>query len=100
MSFPLQSPNGFPYWEKDPDAVKDYTLDWSAWLNGDAIQSSAWVMPAGLTLNSSTNTTTSTTAWISGGASVLGTLVKVTNRITTAGGRTEDRSFELKIKEQ
>lgn len=99
MSFPLQSPNGFPYWEKDPNAVKDYTLDWSAWLAGDTISTSTWTVPAELTLASDTKTGTTTTVWLSGGGAV-GNFRKVTNRIVTVGGRTEDRSFELKIKEQ
>jgi len=27
---------------KDPDAVLDYSVDWSKWLAGDQIQTSAW----------------------------------------------------------
>ena len=29
---------------KDPDAVLDYSVDWSKWLAGDQIQTSAWLV--------------------------------------------------------
>lgn len=83
---------------KDPNAVLDYALDWTKWLNGDTIATSEWTVPAGLTLNSHSNTTTRSTAWISGGSA--GQSYTVANRITTAGGRTEDRSFILAIAER
>lgn len=100
MSFPLQSPNGFPYWEKDPSAVKDYTLDWSAWLVDDTIVTSTWTpSDSNITVDSSTKTLTTTTVWVSGGGAV-GAYRRVTNRIVTSAGRTEERSIEFKIKEQ
>lgn len=27
---------------KDPDAVLDYSIEWSKWLAGDQVQASAW----------------------------------------------------------
>jgi hypothetical protein len=83
---------------KDPNAVLDYVLDWTKWLNGDTIATSTWIVPPGLTLNSHTNTTTRSTAWISGGSA--GQSYTVTNRITTLGGRTEDRSFIIAVAER
>ncbi len=83
---------------KDPNAVLDYSVDWSRWLDGDTIATSVWTVPAGLTKVSDTNTTTKTTAWLSGGAADQS--YTVTNRITTTGGRTEDRSFILKVEER
>ena len=86
---------------QDPDAILDYTRDWSTYLSGDTIATSEWIVPAGVTLgtggNAPTNNTTSATAWLSGGTS--GEVHIITNRITTAGGRTDDRSFLLTIKE-
>lgn len=90
---------GEPPWlptPKDPNSVLDYQFDWVGWLSGDTIATSTWTVPAGLTLDSSTNTTTTTTAWLSGGTS--NTTYLVTNRITTAGGRTEIRSMNLTVR--
>jgi hypothetical protein len=81
---------------KDPDAVLDYGLDWEPWLAGvDTIASSQWFAPVGLTIESDAHTDTTATVWLSEG--VRGAQYLVTNRITTASGRTEDRSFVLQI---
>ncbi len=82
-------------WEsKRPNEVRDYTVDWTAWLAGDTIATSA-VTVNGVTLNSTTNTATSVKVWLSGGAD--GATATVTNTITTAGGRTETEVFTLQI---
>jgi len=85
---------------KDPDAVKDYGIDWDDWLNdvGDTISVSEWIVPQGLTAISNSKTTLGTTVWLSGGNA--GESYRVTNRITTVGGRIDDRSILLKCKEQ
>jgi hypothetical protein len=83
--------------QHDPDAVLDYTLNWSAWLASDTITASTWVAPSGVTVDSDTHTTTHTTAWIRSETSGSYTL---TNRITTAGGRTDDRSVSIWVKER
>ena len=83
---------------KDPNAVLDYSVDWAKWLDGDTIATSVWTVPAGLTKVSDTNTTTKTTVWLSGGTADQS--YTVTNRITTTGGRTEDRSFIVKVEER
>jgi len=83
---------------KDPNAVLDYYVDWTRWLNGDTIATSVWTVPAGLTNANDSHTTTAATVWLSGGT--VGEAYKVTNRITTTGGRTEDRSFDVKIAER
>lgn len=88
---------------KDPDAYLDYGMDWTNWLDGDAIVTSTWLVPgnSGLTQsNSSVNAAaTVTTVWLAGGT-IAAAPWMVTNRITTAGGRTEDRSFLLTIRER
>lgn len=83
---------------KDPNAVLDYRVDWSTWLDGDTIATSTWIIPAGITKNSDTNSTTATTIWLSGGT--VGIRYELTNRITTAGGRTEDRTIKVSVKER
>lgn len=85
--------------DKDPDAVLDYSVDWSAWLTAvsDTISTFS-VVTTGVTIASSSFVGAITTAWISGGT--VGEKVQVTFRITTTGGRTDDRSIYLKIKER
>lgn len=79
---------------KDPDAVLDYRVDWSEWLaEGDTIVASEFLVPAGLTLDADLNDATSATCWLSGG--VRGRTYQVVNRITTAGGRTDDRTLNI-----
>lgn len=82
---------------KDPDATLDYGWDWAAedWLGTDTIVSSEWTVPDGITKEDESNTDTKTVVWLSGGT--LTETYKVTNRITTSGGRTDDRSFSLFI---
>lgn len=98
MGAPLTGADGLPYWVKDPDAVKDYTVDWTAWLAADTISTSNWFVSAGLTVGTKTNTNSAATQWLSGG--VKGKSYRVTNRIATVGGRTEDRSFNIVVKDQ
>lgn len=87
-----------PFYQKDPDAVLDYTIDWSTWLGDDTIATSGWTVPTGLTEDSDSNTTTTATVWLSGGT--VGTVYTVTNEITTAGGRTDDRSIQIFVTER
>ena len=83
---------------KDPNAVLDYTIDWIRWLSGDQIATSQWLVPTGLMKLADSKTASSATVWLSGGTA--GQSYTVTNRITTTGGRTEDRSFLVKIEER
>ena len=84
---------------KDPDAVLDYSIEWSKWLAGDQIQTSAWsVSDPAIEAADDSNTATRTTVWLSGG--VAGQSYTVTNRITTSGGRTDDRSFVVQVEDR
>ena len=78
---------------KDPNAILDYQINWATWLGSDTIASSAWTVPAGITQTSATNTTTTATIWLSGGTE--GTDYDLINRITTVGGRTDDRTITI-----
>jgi hypothetical protein len=84
--------------KKDPDAKLDYAIDWTAWLDDDAIDVSEWIVPDELTKEDEDATTTRGIIWLSGGE--VGQELRVTNRITTAGGRIDDRSFTLQIEER
>lgn len=80
---------------KDPSAVLDYVIDWETWLDGDTISTSTWTVQTGLTADSDSNDTTTTTVWLSGGT--LGTKYTATNRIVTAAGRTDERTIYIVI---
>lgn len=85
---------------KDPDSLLDYRFAWTEWLEeiSDTIDSVAWVVPTGVTNEADSATTTTATVWVSGGT--LNQSYTVTCRITTVGGRTDDRSLILKIREK
>ena len=84
------------YWPvKDPDAVLDYSVDWSNWLGDDTISTVTWEVPTGIKKENQSNTTTVATVWLSGGTA--GNTYDITCRITTAGGRTDDRTVRLKV---
>lgn len=84
---------------KDPAAVLDYTVDWDGddWLGADTISTVTWTVPAGLATASSSNTTTTATIWLSGGTAEQDYDVQC--RITTAGGRTDERTIRLLVRE-
>ena len=93
---------------KDPDGVIDYGVAWDDWLKTDTIASSAWIKPAELVSLAEQENISVTidgvsyakvnTVMVSGG--VAGEHYLLTNRITTAGGRTTDRSMRIGVIEQ
>lgn len=92
---------------KDPQAKKNYTLDWSGaapgprLTDGDTITTSTWTVPVGITEGDpspATKTDTTTTIWLSGGT--LGTVYKITNHVVTAQGIEDDWSFQVLIEDQ
>lgn len=88
-------------WTKDPEATLDYTIDWDQddWLGSDTITGTpTWTVPSGLTLSSQSNTTTAATAWISGGTADNDYDVEC--KITTTGGRTDERTIRLQVRER
>jgi len=78
---------------KDPEAKLDYGFKWEDWLDGDTLNGSTWTVPDGLIEVSNNYTNTITTIWLSGGVS--GAVYKVVNSITTAGGRKDDRTLTV-----
>lgn len=85
--------------KKDPNATLDFTFDWGPWLLplGDTISTVTWIPDDGLTVVSSSHTTTTATAIVSGG--VVDTDMNLVCRITTTGPpvRTDDRTMILTI---
>jgi hypothetical protein len=95
MSTPVNS----PVWDKDPDAVLDYCLDWSKWLaNNEHITQSTWTPSAGVTVESTTATASVTTVWLSGGTP--GYPFTIVNHIVTDQGRQDDRTITIRVRER
>jgi hypothetical protein len=82
-------------WEKRATAVLDYQINWATWLGTDTIATSTWSVPAGITKDSDTNTTTTATIWLKSGT--VGTTYELTNTIVTAGGRTDYRTIAIEV---
>jgi hypothetical protein len=90
---------GLPTIEKDPSALLDYTLDWSAWLvAGDTILTAAFVAPPDLVVDDSSRVDTAATVWLSGGTH--GKYYEVRCAVTTANGREDTRSFLIACRER
>lgn len=82
----------------DPDAVLDFTFDWTAWLaDGETIDTHAIEPTDGITVDSSNIDGGLVVAWVSG---ATGTRQKLTCRITTDQGRTDDRTITLNVRER
>jgi len=84
-----------PSFEKDPDETLDFPFNWKPELNGDTIFTSTFLLPDGLTQVSSANTSDTATIFVSGGSSDV--IYRITNRITTVGGRTRDRTIRVLV---
>ena len=82
---------------KDPNAVLDFIISWATWLaTGETILTTAWTVGTGLTKDSDTNTTTTATAWFSGGTA--GTDYFAACKITTTDSRTDERSILIRVR--
>lgn len=101
-----QSASGKWQIDKDPNAVLDYIENWAAWLAdiSDTINSASAVITSSAGATSAVVDSCTVAGgnavhvWISGGNA--GETLAVRVRITTAGGRTDDRTFYVKIKEK
>lgn len=92
--------------QKDPDAVLPYTIDWDGaaaddgpWLDdGDVISTSSWGIPAGITEDSNSKTNTTTTIILSGGIHNID--YDLVNSITTTSGLATDRTIRVQVRER
>lgn len=85
---------------KDPNAVLDFPISFADWLAdiSDTYQSHAITVTGGLVCDSSSQAAGVIVPILSGGT--LGETASFSIRIITAGGRTDDRTFYLKITER
>jgi hypothetical protein len=88
--------------DKDPSDVTDWAIDFAAELAlsspADTIATAVWTVPAGLTAGAQQIIGSKASTFLSGGAA--GTDYVLTCRITTAGGRTIERSARLFVRER
>ena len=90
MSLTLQNPL------KDPSAVLDYVFDWTEWLAAaETITDHTITADTGITADSSTEDAGKVIVWLSGGTA--GINYKVACLITTAAGRTDERTIWIKV---
>ena len=83
---------------KDPDAILDYSIDWSRYLaTGVTISTSSWTVPSGIIDLSDSNTTTTTTVVLSGGTA--DTDYSLTNHVVLSDGNEDDRSITIAVRE-
>lgn len=86
-------------WLKDPDAVLDYTFDWSGWLaSGETITTATVTAADGITLDSDDEAGGVVTVWLSGGTA--NTRYAVACLITTDQGRTDERTRYVDVRER
>jgi hypothetical protein len=83
---------------KDPDAVLDYQIDWSDYLDDDTITTSTWTVPEGIIKDSDTKSDAVATVWLSGGTD--GVSYSLVNHIVTDAGREDDRTIVVMIQEK
>lgn len=92
------NPSPAPDFVKDPDDTIDLPFNWVGFLDGDTIDTSTFLLPDGLTSVSENNTTLTATIFVRGGDA--GRMYRVTNRVTTAGGRQKDRTQYVLVEEE
>jgi hypothetical protein len=96
-----QQADNIPLILKDPSAVLDYYEDWQKagdpWLGASETITGtpAWTLPTGITNSAQTNTATTATIWLAGGT--IGTTYLISCKITTNQGRTDTRSFRVRV---
>lgn len=88
---------------KDPDAVIDYAVDWSAgYLAGEQITDSVWsvapVAAGGVAVMTSRTDGSKAIATLSGGH--VGLVYRVTNRVVFSDGRNDERALVVRVEER
>jgi hypothetical protein len=87
--------------QKDPDAVLDYKIDWTDWLEAaETISDHVITESTGITVDSSslTDSGKSVTVWLSGGET--GSDYTVTCHVTTSAGRQDDRTITILVRDR
>ncbi|EQB33296.1 phage fiber-tail adaptor protein [Sphingobium ummariense] len=87
---------------KDPQAVIDQEVDWSAYLAGQMVVASGWsVAPdeaGGITIEAEAREPSRTSARLAGG--IVGRVYRVTNQVTLSDGQVDERSLTVRVEER
>ena len=84
---------------KDPSAILDYSVDWTAWLATDElIDTAVWDVPAGISSVAQSNTDYTATIRLGGGS--VSTSYEISCTITTTTGQVDTRTFSVTCKDQ
>ena len=80
---------------KDTDEAIAYTIDWAADVNGSTINTVTWSVPSGITNESTTATTTTSSIRLRGGTP--GVTYKIECTVNLADGESLQAHFLLAI---
>lgn len=87
------------FYLKDPDSRVDYSIDWTPYLAGQAIEASFWVVapaePDGIEAEETSFEPARTAARLTGG--VTGHCYTVSNRVIFSDGTLDARSITLRV---
>ncbi len=82
---------------KSASSIYEFVVTWTTELGGDLIVTSSWAAETGITIDSDSKTTATTTVWLSGGTA--GKTYKLTNTIVSAT-RTYEQTFFIRVQAQ
>jgi hypothetical protein len=85
---------------KDPQEKLDYQFDWASKFlaSGETISATTWTLTSGITKDSDTKTTGTTTIWLTGGTD--GSDYDITNKITSSAGRIFERTATIPVRQR
>jgi hypothetical protein len=90
------------YYLKDPQSRVDYSVDWSAYLDGQTVAASLWTVrpqeQGGIAVGESGFDLTRTSARLEGG--VIGHVYTVSNLVTLTDGSRDERSITLRVEQR
>lgn len=82
--------------EKRPDDVLDYDIDFSRWLDGDTLVNVTATATGTAIIDNSSVDAVAAKIWISGGDA--GTDTTITAQVETLSGRTKEIQFRMKVR--
>lgn len=89
------------YASQDPDAISDYSIDWSDWLDdGETVDESTWSGPAGVALTPSLETPHAIVRVEITDDGLIGTAISLVNHVVSSDGQEDDRTLKIRIKEK
>ena len=87
-------------YNKDPSAILDYGIDWTAWLDNQTIVNSSWSLQGDGALDVLANTHTGTVAMIKFGGGNVGSKYIATNHIITNTALEDSRRINIRVVER